>query len=255
MVEQLLFCHKNISVAGATLFNLLGFKMNFNMEEFRNALLDNKDEKYAQFLVKLGVNTQYEIIGVKMNILRKIVKTVPKVAYIDFLENCLDHYYEEVLIQGLIISSLNDEKTFEKYFNNYLAKIDNWAICDSFCNSIKIVRKYPEKYFEKALNLTRSNSTFICRVGLIMILCHFIVEGNLDNIFEVLGENITNSYYINMAKAWLISECYIKFPKDTISYIKENKLDKFTHNKAISKICDSFRVSIEDKNYLKTLKK
>jgi len=58
-----------------------------------------------------------------------------------------------------------------------------------------------------------------------------------------------------MAVAWLISICYIKYRNKTLEYIKKNMLDDFTHNKAISKIRDSYRVSSEDKIFLNSLKR
>ncbi len=159
------------------------------------------------------------------------------------------------MIEGLVISHIKDEKIFYKYFKNFIKKIDCWAICDSFCNSIRIVRKYEDKYFEEACRLSLSEYEFISRVGLIIILNHFITENRLSEIFDILNKIKSDKFYINMAEAWLICELYIKYPKETKSFIKNNNLNKFTQNKSISKIHDSFRVSDKDKEELKKYRK
>ena len=137
----------------------------------------------------------------------------------------------------------------------FINKIDNWAICDSFCSSIKIVRKYEEKYFKEAIKMALNKEEFISRVGLIMILNHFISQRNLKTILEILNKISSDKFYINMAEAWLLCEAYIKFPKEIKEYLKENKLNKFTQNKAISKIHDSYRVKREEKELLSNFRK
>ena len=159
------------------------------------------------------------------------------------------------MIQGLVISHIKDEKQFYKYFREYINKIDNWALCDSFCSSIKIVRKYEEKYFKEAVKLTLNKEEFISRVGLVMILNHFINKNNLDIIFDTLNKIQSDKFYINMAEAWLSCELYIKYPKETTKFLKKNNLNKFTQNKAISKIHDSYRVSKEEKELLNNYRK
>ena len=95
---------------------------------------------------------------------------------------------------------------------------------------------------------------FLSRVGLVIILDHFVKEKNIVNICDMLNKIKSDKFYINMAQAWLVCEMYIKFPKETLEFIKKNNLNKFTQNKAISKIHDSYRVSKEDKEYLNTLR-
>ena len=159
------------------------------------------------------------------------------------------------MIQGLVISHIKDEKTFYSYFKEYIKKIDNWALCDSFCSSIKIVEKYEEKYFDETIKLCLNKKEFLSRVGLVTLLNHFVTEKNIPKICETLNKIESDKFYINMAEAWLVCEMYIKYPKETLKFIKKNNLNKFTHNKAISKIHDSYRVSKEDKEYLNTLRK
>ena len=221
-----------------------------NYNQFIDKLKSEKDEKYKEFHSSLVLNSKYKMIGIRVPRMRQIAKEIAKTNIEQYLNCVKDVYYEEVLIQGLVISYIKDEPVFYKYFKEFIKKIDNWAICDSFCSSIKIVEKNEEKYFKEAIKMSLNSKEFISRVGLIIILDHFICKNNLDEIFETLNKIESDKFYINMAEAWLVCEIYTKYPEETKKFIQKNNLNKFTHNKAISKIHDSFRVSKEDKEYL-----
>ena len=223
-------------------------------QEYINYLISIKEDMYKEFHSKLCF-TKYEILGIRLPIIRKIAKEISKTNYEDFLKLTKSKYYEEVLIECLVISTLKDESIFDKYFNKYIIKIDNWGICDSFCNSLNIVIKNPTKYFNLCKELSLSNEEFISRVGLIIILNYFIKQEYLKDIFNILDSITSDKYYINMAQAWLICELYIYYPQETEKYLKNNKLNNFTHNKSISKIRESYRILKEKKDYLNTLKR
>lgn len=223
---------------------------------FIEYLISIKDSKYKEFHSSLVLNSKYEMIGIRVPIMKDIAKKIAKTTNIEeFLEFAQDRFYEEVMIQGLVISHIKEEKLFYKYFKKHINKIDNWALCDTFCSAIKIVEKHEDKYFKEAVDMSLSDKEFISRVGLIIILSHFVTDKNLDTIFEVLNKIKSDLFYINMAEAWLICELYIKHPKETMKFIKKNQLNKFTQNKAISKIHDSYRVSKEEKEILKKYRK
>ena len=221
---------------------------------FQQYLITQKDEKYKEFHSSLVLNSKYEMIGIRVPLMRKIAKEIAKTNIEEFLKYAQDNYYEEIMIQGLVISHIKDESLFNKYFKEYISKIDNWALCDTFCSAIKIVEKSEDKYFKEAVKMSLNKKEFISRIGLVMILDHFINQKNLETIFDTLNKIESDKFYINMAEAWLICEMYIKFPKETKTFIQKNTLNKFTHNKAISKIHDSYRVSKEEKEYLNTLR-
>ena len=223
-------------------------------QEYINYLISLKEEKYKEFNQKL-ITSKYEILGIRLPIIRKIAKQISKTNYKDFLKYTKSKYYEEVMIEGLVISTIKDELIFDKYFNKYINKIDNWCICDSFCNSLDIVTKKTSKYFNICKELSLSKEEFISRVGLIIILNYFIKKEYLTDIFNILDSIKSDKYYVNMAQAWVICELYIYYPQSTEKYLKKNKLNKFTHNKSISKIRESYRISKETKEYLNTLKR
>ena len=226
-----------------------------NYKEFVKYLISMQDEKYREFHSSLVLNSKYEMIGIRLPIMRDIAKKISQSNIEEFLKYAQDNYYEEVMIQGLVISYIKDEKIFYNYFKEYVKKIDNWALCDSFCNSIKIVKKHEEKYFQEAIKMAGNESEFISRVGFVMILNYFISKENLNVIFDTLNKIQSEKFYINMAEAWLICEMYIKYPEETKSFIKKNNLNKFTQNKAISKIHDSYRVGEEEKELLNNYRK
>ena len=223
-------------------------------KEFVKYLISLQDKKYKEFHSSLVLNSKYEMIGIRVPIMRDIAKKIAKSNIEEFLNYAQDKYYEEVMIQGFAISHIKDEKLFYKYFKKYINKIDNWALCDSFCTSIKIVKKYEDKYLKEAIRLALNKNEFISRVGLVIILNHFICLKNLDVIFDTLNKIHSDKFYINMAEAWLVCELFIKFPDRTKEFIKDNNLNKFTQNKAISKIHDSYRVSKEEKELLNAFK-
>lgn len=223
-------------------------------QEYIDYLMSIKEDKYKEFHSKLCF-TKYKILGIRLPILRKIAKQISKTNYQDFLKLTKSKYYEEIMIEGLVISHIKDEVIFDKHFHKFITKIDNWGICDSFCNSLSIVTNNPTKYFNLCKELSLSKEEYISRVGLIIILNYFIKEEYLTDIFNILDSITSDKYYINMGQAWLICELYIYYPLQTEEYLKNNKLNKFTHNKSISKIRESYRISKEKKEYPNTLKR
>src|SRR5574344_41367 len=181
-------------------------------QKYLDYLLSLKETKYQVFSSKL-TSTKYEMIGIRIPLLRSIAKNISKGNYESFLKYTQDHYFEEVLIEGLVIASIKDSNIFDKYFLTYIKKIDNWSINDVFCNSIKLFNK--ESYFNLCLKLSKSNKEFISRVGLISILSHYINKTNLDKIFNTLDNLKSDKYYTKMADSWLLCECYIKYPEYT----------------------------------------
>lgn len=224
-------------------------------KSFVKYLISLQDLKYREFHTSLVLNSKYEFIGIRTPIMKDVAKQIAKGNIEEFLKCVQDKYYEEVMIQGLVISHIKDENVFYKYFKKHIKKIDNWALCDTFCSSCKIVEKHEDKYFTEAVELCLNSKEFISRVGLVLILDHFISKENLSVIFDTLNKITSDKFYINMAEAWLVCEMYTKFPKETEKFLKKNNMNEFTQNKAISKIHDSFRVSKEEKEALNKYKR
>lgn len=224
-----------------------------NYDDFVNYLKSLQDLEYKKFHQKLTF-TKYEIIGIRVPILRKIAAYIIKGDYRKFLNEVGNKYYEEVFIEGLVIASLPEEELFH-YLPTFIKKIDNWAICDSFCNSLKVIKNNPNKYFDYFKDYLFSNREFVIRVGLVIFLNFYVTEEYLKEIFKLIDQITLDKYYVNMAVSWLLAECFIKYPEETKEYLKITKINNFTFNKTISKICDSYRVSKETKERLKKMRR
>lgn len=226
-----------------------------NYVEFINYLKSYEDIKYKEFNSKLipNINKKY-IIGIRIPILRNITKQILKTDWKQFLNVCKNKYFEEKIIYGLIISNIRDEKLFKNYFSKFIKKIDNWCTCDTFCNSIKIINDNKSKYFNYFSNIN-VNSEYEIRCILVIFLNYYIEEEYIDRIFSYVDNIENREYYVQMAIAWLLSYCYIKFKDRTIKYILSSNLDKFTFNKTIQKIIESNRITNKEKMNLKKLKR
>ena len=223
--------------------------------ESRGELERNTDDKYRDFTMKI-CTSKYQILGVRVPQIRKIAKQVP----LEKIEEYIGIYpatYEEVLLRGFLIARLPYEDML-KCFDSHLAYIDDWSTCDLFCSAIsKLVQKNKEDFLRKKIvKLLDSGQEFTIRVGLVLLKCCYIEPVYLKYIFaEVDRLSNYEEYYVKMGLAWLVSECFIKFPSDTMDYLLKSKMPVWTFNKTISKICDSYRVDTEEKSLLRKIRK
>ena len=224
-------------------------------QEIRQELINLADEKYKKFHSNLCPGVE-NILGVRLPLLRNLAKDLSKNNYKEYLDNNDSKYYEEVMIEGLIIGYLKiDNDSRFNYIKNFIPKINNWAICDSFCNNLKFTKKNMNEVWNFILPYTISQNEFDIRFAVVMMLNFYIVEDYIDGVLNILNEIQHDGYYVKMAVAWAISYAYIKFPEKTLEFFKNNKLDKFTYNKSIQKIIESNRVSKDEKDFLRTIKR
>lgn len=232
-------------------------------EETRQRLKELADEKYRKFQSRL-IPGKENILGVRMPKLRKLAKEINNGDWRSWLilnEEVLKNgtgFYEEVLLRGLVIAGAKDA-SFREILEEtevFVPYMDNWAVCDGFCSSLKIVKKHKEEFWEFLQPYLDSDKEFFIRFGVVMLLDYYIEEAYLQKLFAVFDKIHHEGYYVKMAVAWAISICYVKFPKETKKYLEENtRLDDFTYNKAIQKACESYRVAEEDKRMLKSMKR
>ena len=227
---------------------------NKSYEAFRKYLYSKKEEdSFINFSKKL-IFTKYEMIGVKVPVLRGIAKEISKTDICSFLDIVESNTYEEVMLEGLVISYIKDYNLFKSYFNSFIKKIDNWSICDVCISSMKIVRKHQDDVLKNIKRYLKSKDEFIVRVGIILLLDYYIEDKYIDDVFILIDKINREEYYINMAIAWLVSVCFVKYKDKTYNYLKNNGLSKFTYNKAIQKMIESLRVSDDDKEVLRKMK-
>ena len=218
-------------------------------DEFISYLKSLKDEKYKEFHSKI-TDTKLEIIGIRVPVLRSIAKRVLKTNIEDFFKCIKNEYYEEIFIYGIVLAN-SAEFIIDKYLIDFINRIDNWAICDSFCSSLKIVNKKMGKYWIYFNNLIDLDKEFYTRVSIVIFMDYYLTDQYIDRVLKIVTNIDSDKYYINMALSWLLSFVFIKYQDKVIDIFKSKALNKFVQNKAISKICDSYRVDKQIKNMLK----
>ena len=227
-------------------------------EKLQAELKALQDLKYQKFHSSLLPGVQ-NIIGVRMPLLRKLAKEVLRGDWRNYLDSFVaepNTYYEEDIIQALLIgtSKLSWQER-HAYIKEFVPKINNWAVCDLFCSTLKEAQYYQEEYWQLIVPYFNSSNAYDLRFASVMLLNHFTGDEFVEEALNLLEAIKHEDYYVKMGIAWAISIFYIKQPQLTLKLIKQNNLDDFTHNKAIQKIRESFRVSKEDKEMLNKFKR
>ncbi len=224
----------------------------------KNDLENLADEKYKKFQSGLCPETE-NILGIRVPVLRNYAKELCKnFSTQDLLNNIEDDFYEEIMLQGMIIGldKSVDWQEKRKCIEEFVPKIDNWAVCDVFCAGLKFTKKYKKEMWTLINKYTNSDEEFELRFAIVMILDYYIEEEYIKEIFRIFNQIKSDKYYVKMAIAWAISICLIKYYEATMEFLKnKSKLDDWTYNKAIQKAIESYRITEEQKQYLKKMKK
>lgn len=220
----------------------------------QNKLTHLVDDEYRAFAIK-GILTDYPFLGVRTPDLRALAKEIKKSKNTEDFLNTEPLSYEELTIQGFIIAGLPYEE-MKARLPEYVDKIDNWATTDMVVSTIKSIKKHREDFLPEVDKFLESPHEFTVRTGLICLKAYYITPDYLAVIFDrITRVKDREEYYIKMAVAWLVSECFIKFPDETYGFLNSKILPAWTQNKSISKIRDSYRVPKEVKDSLLSLKK
>ena len=214
--------------------------------EIRNRLFKMQDTKYKEFDSKLSPNVdENNIIGVRIPKLREYAKELyNKNNNIEEIE-ILEEYKEELIIKGMLIG-LQKNKPIEKVIkqiDEFVPKINGWAVCDTFCSSLKITKKYPKEVYKLIKKYLKSKREFEIRFSLVMLLAYYINDEYIDEVLDILNNIDSKEYYVQMANAWAVSVCLVKYYNKTVDFLKTCKLDDFTYNKAIQKAIESYRIT------------
>ena len=221
----------------------------------KKRLEKESDKKFQQFTAALIPNVD-NVLGVRTPILRKLSKELYKNGEYTQLFNEPIKYMEENMLKGMIIGLFKKPvKEVLPYVQNFVPTIDNWAVCDNFCCSLKITKENLDLFFDFIQPYFSSDKEFEIRFAYVMLLNYYLNDEYIDRVFELIDKFKDNKYYSKMAVAWLVSMCYIKFPNKTEQYLKNSKLDDWTFNKSIQKICESLKIDAKTKVKLKKLKR
>lgn len=227
----------------------------------KQELLKLEDKEYAKFNKKLCPDTKLKMIGVRIPKIRELAKKLVKEndyeANIKSLIKSKDSYFEEVVLKGMILGYLKiDFKDKLDAIELFLPKIDSWAITDTFVPTFKLKPKDLKIAWNFILPFINDKDEFKVRFALIMMLDYFLVDEYIDKVLKEIDRIKHDGYYVKMAAAWVIAEIGVKYNEKAINYLTgTNYLDKFTYNKALQKMIESYRISDEQKVFLRSLKK
>ncbi len=194
------------------------------------------------------------IIGVRTPALRALAKELSKREDIDTFLNDLPHkYFEENQLHAFILSGMKDAAKAIELVDKFLPFVDNWATCDQM--SPKVFKKHKDLLLEYADKWIKSDLTYVKRFGIGMLMEHFLDEDFKTTYLTKVSKIRSDEYYVNMMIAWYFATALAKQYDATLPYIEKQKLDIWTHNKSIQKAVESYRITPEQKDYLKTLKR
>ncbi len=220
----------------------------------QDRLFELRDAKYNDFNKSLipGIEDDY-FIGVRTPDIKKLAKELAKEKDIDAFLNELPHrYFEENQLHGFIISEEKDFSLCMEKVERFLPYINNWATCDQ--TSPKVFKKHKKELLPYITEWIKSEHTYTVRFAIGNLMRHFLDEEFETKYADMVAEVRSEEYYINMMIAWYFATALAKQYESIIPYLTEKRLDTWTHNKTIQKACESFRITPEQKEFLKTLK-
>lgn len=221
-------------------------------------LKEISDKKYKEFCEKYTPNI-YNFLGIKIPVLRKIAKEIAKGNFNEYLKLTKNDYQEEILIHGFVIRYIKlDYISKLKLIQDFLPDITSWGICDSFCTNFKEIEKSKENKEDFLMFLKeciKTNKEYYIRFSVVMLKVMYLTDEYINEVLNILDNILHEGYYVKMAVAWTLCDCYIKYKEKTMKYLENNKLDKFTYNKALQKIIESNCVDKEAKELIKKMKR
>ena len=224
-------------------------------EKIRQELEKIAEENYRIYTAKLIPNID-NLLGVRLPKLRKIAKKIIQTDYEYYLAMDNPLYFEEVMLQGMIIGKINLPWTKRSYYvKQFISKINNWSVCDSFCCGLKFEVSEKELVWQFLQPYFASEAPYNIRFAVVMLLFHFVDNEYAQKAFTLFNQIKNDDYYVKMAVAWAISIYFRQLPTLTMPYLQKNQLDDWTYNKALQKITESLKVDCNTKNIIRSMKR
>ena len=222
--------------------------------EIRDRLFSLQDSKYRELQVRILPNLEPESsIGVRTPELRQMAKELAvREETGAFLKDLPHRYFDENQLHAFILSGMKDYTACMEALERFLPYVDNWATCDQM--SPKVFRKHRMELLGSIRKWIASDQAYTIRFGIGMLMEHYL-DGDFDPAYPEMAAGVrSGEYYVNMMTAWYFATALAKQYDAVIPYIENRRLDPWTHNKAIQKAIESYRITPEQKEYLKTLK-
>jgi 3-methyladenine DNA glycosylase AlkD len=213
-----------------------------------------RDEEYRNFNASLIPNISKDsVIGVRVPLLRSFAKKLAKTNEAEsFLCELPHKYYEENTLHGFILESFKDYASLIKELDKFLPYVDNWATCDLM--SPKILKFHTDTLLSEIDRWISSDDVYAVRFAIGLCMKYYLDEHFSPEILLKVSAVKSDEYYINMMISWFFATALAKRYDETLPYLTENRLEKRVHNKTIQKAVESHRISLEQKEYLKTLR-
>ena len=223
------------------------------MTEIQQNLLANQDLGYRAFTLPLLPNIdEKSFIGVRLPVLKKYAKELDEKSRESFLKDLPHLYHEENILHAFILSNIKDYDDFINKVDAFLPYVSNWSVCDTVCN--KHLNKYKEKLIQEVYRWMESEEVYRVRYAVKCLMNYYLGEDFLEEYLLRAAKIKLDDYYVRMMIAWYLATGLAKNYDSFLKAIEERRFDPFTHNKAIQKAVESYRVSDEHKEYLKALK-
>ncbi len=218
-------------------------------------LFSLKDEEYKNFHCRLMPTVDSEsVIGVRIPHIRKLAKEIAnKPCAVKFREDLPHKFYEENNLHVFLLNGMKDYDECISETNRFLPFVDNWATCDSLRPGC--FAKNKERLIHEIEKWITSDKTYVVRFAIEMLMVFYLEDAFDERYPQMVASVISEEYYVKMMIAWYFATALAKQWDKVFSYIERGSLEKWTHNKTISKAIDSFRITEKQKNYLKKLKK
>lgn len=217
-------------------------------------LFELQDLKYRDFHAKLMPTVNKEkIIGVRTPALRVFAKKYGKTDEAkEYLQMLPHQYYEENNLHGLLIEQIKDYDTCLEELERFLPYIDNWATCDML--AVKVVKNHLDTFIDEVYRWMESDHAYTIRFGISMLMRYYLEDAFQMEYPEKVAQIRSEEYYVNMMRAWYFATALAKQYDKILPFIEKQKLDVWTHNKTIQKAIESYRITPEQKEYLRGLK-
>lgn len=242
--------------------------MEYTKEKIRELLEEMAEPDYAKFSGSL-LGKETVMLGVRLPKIRELAKKVAKTEGREYLEKTLPagneqgqaaekvQYMEELMLYGMVIGCMREklEELFP-YIERYVARIDNWSLCDSFCAGLKQTKKQPGLMWDFLQPYLQSDREFDLRFGVVMLMDFYVTPEYIEKLLRIFDSIHHEGYYVKMAVAWALSVCLVKQWDKSFAYMSspENHLDVFTYSKTVQKCRESFRLTMEQKESLAALR-
>ena len=228
--------------------------MNYNKKTFRAEFLNLCDEKYQEFSKKIAIG-KLEPVGIRVPKLKELAKNLAKSNWQDFFETEENWCSEIIILKGLVLGYAKlDIGQFLNYLHQFFEMVESWTETDICAASFKIIKKNQQRVFDEILPYLYCKKEYKVRLAIIILLDYFLTDDWIDKVFRLLPQIEQGEYYVDMAIAWTLSVCFVKYREKTLDILKKKVFSKFVQNKAVQKCRESFRVSEEDKQLLQKYK-